>query len=516
VSTSNKIDIKPQASGMVTYVAVKPGDVVRQGQLIAQIDATDAKNAVIQAEQSLATSKLQYQKDTAQAPIDYQTAQNNVADATSNLVTEYDAMFNTLSTTYIDLPNSTITMNNVLYNYDLSPSKSSWNADTLQRVFTLDSNNQLVVPFVATAVTKNTTAHTAYAASIAAFKSISRASPTDTLEQTLTDAITTTTAVADTLQAEVNMLGEITDLAAQQNVTYPTVINTLLTNARSALSSVNADLTSLLAEKRSLANAKQAVITAQNALTLITVGNTTTGANPISLQISANSIASSEANLEKLRRDLADHSISAPFDGTISSVNAVRGDSAPATVATIITAQKIAQLTLNEVDAAKVHLGDKATLTFDAVDGLTLTGKVAEIDSVGTVSQGVVSYAIKINFDTQDDRIKSGMTVNASIQTQVKQDVLMVPSSAVKTSNGVSHVSVFTPALVDTGGAAGTASNSAPAATEVTVGISDDTNVEIVTGLTEGQQIVTRTILGTATTATPATTQNRGAPSIRL
>ena len=71
---------------------------------------------------------------------------------------------------------------------------------------------------------------------------------------------------------------------------------------------------------------------------------------------------------------------------------------------------------MNEVDAAKISVGNKTTLTFDATEDLTLTGKVAQIDTIGTVEQGVVSYKVKIAFDTQDERIKPGMTANASIQ----------------------------------------------------------------------------------------------------
>jgi HlyD family secretion protein len=136
---------------------------------------------------------------------------------------------------------------------------------------------------------------------------------------------------------------------------------------------------------------------------------------------------------------------------------------------------------------------------------------VAEVDSVGTVSQGVVSYTVKITFDVQDARIKPGMTVNASIQTAVHNDVLIVPSSAVKTINGVSIVQVFDPAISQTGGTVGTVSATLPKQVEVTVGISDDTNVEIISGLTEGQQVVNRTITGTTKPATAATASTRGA-----
>ena len=97
------------------------------------------------------------------------------------------------------------------------------------------------------------------------------------------------------------------------------------------------------------------------------------------------------------------------------------------------------------------------------------------------------------------------MTVNAAIQTDTRQDVLIVPSGAVKTQNGVSYVQVLDSPLSDTGGTQGIISVTSPHQVEVVIGIADDINVEIVSGIEEGQQVVTRTISG-STTNTPAAT----------
>jgi HlyD family secretion protein len=77
----------------------------------------------------------------------------------------------------------------------------------------------------------------------------------------------------------------------------------------------------------------------------------------------------------------------------------------------------------------------------------------------------------------------------------------MVPSSAVKTQNGASYVQAFDPPLKETGGAQGITSDTAPRQIPVEVGISDDTKVEVISGLEEGEQIVTRIISGTAAAA---------------
>ena len=119
---------------------------------------------------------------------------------------------------------------------------------------------------------------------------------------------------------------------------------------------------------------------------------------------------------------------------------------------------------------------------------------------IGTVSSGVVNYNVKISFDTSDERIKPGMTVSADITTETKENVLLVPGGAVKTLNNESFVQVFNPEIYLASGSQGIASGRTPEQKKVVVGASDDTNVEILSGLQEGEQIVTRTISGATTT----------------
>jgi hypothetical protein len=159
---------------------------------------------------------------------------------------------------------------------------------------------------------------------------------------------------------------------------------------------------------------------------------------------------------------------------------------------------------LNEVDVAKIKADQKATLTFDAIEGLTISGAVAEINTIGTVSQGVVSYTVKIGFDTQDDRIKPGMSVSAAIITNMKQDVLTIPNNAIKMQGTERYVELFDTPLPTATDTQGVASSAAPRRQTVETGISNDTMTEIVSGLKEGEQIVTRTITSTQTTTQTA------------
>ena len=178
----------------------------------------------------------------------------------------------------------------------------------------------------------------------------------------------------------------------------------------------------------------------------------------------------------------------------------IKGDNASSgtTLGTVITKERVATISLNEIDIARVQLGQKVTLTFDAITDLILAGKVAEIDSIGTVSSGVVNYNVKISFDGSNERIKPGMTVGADIITETKENVLIVPGSAIKTLNDENFVQVFNPEIYLTNGNQGITSDRTPEQKKVVVGASDDTNVEILSGLKEGEQIVTRAISGAA------------------
>ena len=228
----------------------------------------------------------------------------------------------------------------------------------------------------------------------------------------------------------------------------------------------------------------------------------------LDLRSSELSVKQKENSLQDAKDKLADYYVRAPFEGTIATVNVKKSDSVSsgAVVATLITTKQIAEVSLNEVDLATVKVGQKVNLTFDAVPKLTISGEVSEIDSIGTESQGVVTYNVKISFDTQDERVKSGMSVSAAIITAIKQDVLVVSNSAIKSQNGLSYVEMFDGPLVKpTDGLIGSISVIAPTKIPVEVGISNDSETEIISGIKEGDEIITRTILPSATmTATPA------------
>lgn len=116
-----------------------------------------------------------------------------------------------------------------------------------------------------------------------------------------------------------------------------------------------------------------------------------------------------------------------------------------------------------------------------------------KVSSIGASNSNVVSYSVKIAFDTQDERVKSGMSVSASIIVDSKQDVVIVSNSAVKTKNGVKYVEM-PDENVSVSDNSGTLLAKTPKQQQVETGLSDDASIEILSGLKEGDLIITKTI----------------------
>lgn len=172
------------------------------------------------------------------------------------------------------------------------------------------------------------------------------------------------------------------------------------------------------------------------------------------------------------------------------------------TVGTITLEDGTPQVSVNltEIDVVKVKPGQKVTLTLDSHPDKTFTGKVSAVNTNGSVSSGVTTYPATITLDTAVDTIYPNMAVNATIITDIKNNVILVPSGAVQTSNGASTVRVMR--------------NGQVTSVSVEIGDSNDTQTEVVSGVNVGDIIVTgqtgATTPGSAGAATSPFGNTRG------
>jgi len=273
-----------------------------------------------------------------------------------------------------------------------------------------------------------------------------------------------------------------------------------------------------LDNKKSLDSANSSVISAKLSYNSAVAQYNLKIAKPRDIDIAALKIQVSQAenSYQQAVEDLNNANITSPFDGSVAKISQNIGDSATSNTAilTMVMPKKLAIISLNEVDTAKIKTGQKATLTFNAVDGLSITGEVAEIENIGTVTQGVVNYSVKISFDTQDERIKPQMSVSATITTDERLDILLVPNSAIKTADdNTSYVEVFNNLTANNTETSLTTTN-LPDKKTVVIGLADDTNTEITSGLSEGDKIIVKTETATSKTTSTTKKTNSGLGSI--
>jgi HlyD family secretion protein len=169
-------------------------------------------------------------------------------------------------------------------------------------------------------------------------------------------------------------------------------------------------------------------------------------------------------------------------------------------IATIITKDKLAQISLNEIDIVNVKLGQNVDLSFDAIPGEKFEGTVAQIDTVGVSTSNVVSFAVKISIPNADERIKSGMSVTAEIIIEGKENVLTVPSGTIKTEKDVSYVLRKVGNDEASKDVSDKRSERANERVEVEVGMTNDIDTEIISGLQEGERVVSKTNNGGVST----------------
>jgi RND family efflux transporter MFP subunit len=231
----------------------------------------------------------------------------------------------------------------------------------------------------------------------------------------------------------------------------------------------------------------------------------------ISLNAAKENVKVVGARYQNALTDAKKRNVVAPINGTVNAVNIKNGDDlsrlssssnsqAPIIIGDLNTLK--AQVEVNEVDVSNVNIGQKATMTFNAIDGLMLTGKVEKMDSLGTLTSGVVTYNVTLGFDSSDPRIRPAMSVSTSIITGVKQDIIIIPNSAVKSQNGSSYVQI----LKD--------GRTTPQRTLVEIGISNNTETEIINGVNVGDKVVTQTISSSAATATSTSSSSLRVPGL--
>ena len=204
-----------------------------------------------------------------------------------------------------------------------------------------------------------------------------------------------------------------------------------------------------------------------------------------------NQLQNAKASLENAQDRLDDYMVTSPITGTVVEKTVKAGDNVGTgsnsnNTRCIIYDLTYLEMTLNidELDIDNVEVGQTVNVTSDAKEGQTFTGVVTKVSVVGTTSGGTTTYPVTVRIDDTDG-LRPGMNVDAEIVLSSADGVLAIPSLAVNRGDTVLVTS-------DSPSAANALEQEAPegyAYVQVTTGVSDDSYIEITSGLQEGDTV---------------------------
>jgi HlyD family secretion protein len=548
-------------SGKVTAVNVAVGEEVKQGDVLAEVEATTLQDAVTRAQVNLssAQNKLSQLLEGSTAA-EIASANQSVIQAQQNLDKASQAMDD-------------------LYN----PATDETNA-AQQAVLAAQSQltkAQQARPAVETSWTE---AHDSAEAALDKAERTeedaaeARADAEDayntcldqnggdetacgTLKNAYNSAKTAYNNAVDTVDAAEEALD---DLGSGPDSDDITIADLAVQSAQLALASANDKLAALGNPSVNDVNeAQQAIDSASAALAAAEAKRDETyqGSQPEDISAQQGQVRLAQLSVREAQEDLGKAQLVAPFDGTVAAVNiavgetAGSGTSSSSSAAIILNTPNalVLNLSIGESDLPSIKSGQNGTATFDALSGQRFPIVIDSVGTNATTTQGVVTYQAKAHIVSRDSVVTArpsqlgnlteeqqqqiqeqmanltdeqraaiesrmassrsstdtastarpvpGMNATVTVIIDEAQDVLTVPSSAVQSEGPASYVTV----QKDDG---------STEKVTVEIGLSDDSNTEITSGLEEGQTVI---IPGATASSSPSsqTQQDRffGGPS---
>ncbi len=232
-------------------------------------------------------------------------------------------------------------------------------------------------------------------------------------------------------------------------------------------------------------------------------------------------VEQAEASLARARDDLSKTTIRSPMDGTVTKLNAEKGEitltgtmNNPGTVLMIVSdmGEILATVDVDETRVTQLSLGQTARVVVDAVgEAKPYAGKVVEIagSAVQRPGQQTQVFEVKVALDTVDAQLRPGMTAKARIETQTAKSVVAVPIQAVmlrpvkeiadaaaggakkKDESKKDDVKKDDAKTGETKECVFVVEGGKARLRAVKTGISDETSVAVVEGLKDGETVVT-------------------------
>ena len=207
-------------------------------------------------------------------------------------------------------------------------------------------------------------------------------------------------------------------------------------------------------------------------------------------------LAQSQAAVATAQTNFDSAQLKAPAAGKVLQIDASPGEvmsnlGAPTVVMVLGLGDVVVNVSLPETAVAQVKPGQDATVTFDSQPAKQFDATVADVSPAATTVQNLVTYVATIKLKNPGKDVRPGMNASVTIYTLREQGVLLVPNGAIQSYQGKNIVLLL--------------SNGQKKQTPIQTGASDQSNTEVVNGLSEGQRValISKPLNGITVSGTP-------------
>ncbi len=414
VQPSRDVSLAFQTGGAVEFVGVKIGDTVTQGKVLATLSSSDGQASLLQAEATLENARATYDQLSQGARKEEVAIKQQAVDNAKS----------SLDQVSLTLPDTIRNVDSVTADAIKNKLSGIFSYSGGRYVLSFTSCDQTLQSAVEEGRMKIEGAIGDYQRDSSIITSISS---TDTIITTFDKAYAITNATN-------NFINTLSQLLLATCSSQNTQLDAYRTSLALVRTNINALFGELSVKRSSLLSATNVYNQAKRDLDL-----TLAGTDPFRLRSQAALIKQAEAQVAQAKSNIAKTVIRAPFDGTVSDVTVVKGETVTTgkTIVSMLTTNAFeVETKIPEIDIIKISLGSQVNITLDAYGaGVVFPATVTRISPTATELGNVPVYKVIVTFAAPDPRIRAGMTANVKIKTESKEDVLAIPARFITVIN---------------------------------------------------------------------------------
>jgi HlyD family secretion protein len=480
VRPAKMVNMAFETSGTVNQIKVKEGDKVSIGRELISLDKAQLGLRVSEASAALQTAQASLDKVLAGASAEdikvYETAVANaetnlldiVADAESDLEQAYEDMMVDIYDAYVDCDDA---VRNKVDQFIDNPRGSNPQLQFTSSNSSLDADIE----------NKRYLLETALISWLSKISALSDSTDLEAYIDTAEKNINEVNTFLNKVSLAVNDLTPNTTLSQTTIDTWKAAVATARANVSATLSTVvnqkQTISTTKITNEKNINTAQATLDTARDNLALKKAAP-----READLALAEAQVNQAKAALALAQENYSKGTLRSPIDGIVTKIGAEVGEVVAMNVPVVSVdsgGDFQIEVDVYEEDIPWVEIGDPVDVEVVAFPDDVLTGRVASINPAEKLVGGVVYYEVEISFDGEERPLRNGMTADIVIMTDERRNVLVVPKGAVSKRNAVRMVDVLEGEVVKE--------------RAVEIGLEGtDGNIEIISGLSEGEQVVLR------------------------